>query len=125
MGGTTQQMIWIILGISLATILGGGLSYIFLKQKISFVEEEIEKKKIESNILREQLAQLEVISNQNYIKFVDVMDDMALLQKRLIEEQEENRKILSQKKSSEVSLGNSWEVIAPIIDSFPYIKTYR
>lgn len=42
------------------------------------------------------------------------------LSKLLQDEQEKNRKILSQKKSSETRLGQITEQIAPLLDSFPY-----
>ena len=42
------------------------------------------------------------------------------LEKRLMEETENRRKIVSQKKSSEVRLGNIAETLAPFLDQFEF-----
>jgi len=89
------------------------------------LENENVKLTIANNQLIAELAQRELLSNDNYRKYEEASDELLFTNSRLGEEKEANKKILSQKKSSEVRLGKSFENLAPIIDSFPYAQTYR
>ena len=49
-----------------------------------------------------------------------LLKDYSDLESKLIEETEERRRVLSQKKSSEVRLGNIAETLAPFLDQFEF-----
>jgi len=85
----------------------------------------------ENTFLRDQLTQLQKAfhSEQDLIKIQRaelILKEKKLteinldLEKRLMEETENRRKIVSQKKSSEVRLGNIAETLAPFLDQFEF-----
>ena len=72
------------------------------------------------DILSEEQRSIKTKEAQYTEKQQKILNDVNVLQKTLAEEEEARKKILSQKKSSEVRLGNIAEKLAPFLDQFDF-----
>jgi len=129
LGGSFVVSIAAITYISLKNTLKEKLSKIeFLETKIK--EIELDKEKIEtsysSNIssLQESFKiEQEIIQerkNELDEKEKDILSKFKNLEEKLLEEQEAKKKVVHQKKSSEVRLGHIAETLAPFLDQFDF-----
>ena len=71
-------------------------------------------------ILSEEQRSVKAKEAQHIEDEKKLLNDVNTLQKTLAEEEEARKKILSQKKSSEVRLGNIAEKLAPFLDQFDF-----
>jgi|TARA_B110000196_G_C20806240_1_gene502512 predicted Holliday junction resolvase-like endonuclease len=71
-------------------------------------------------ILSEEQRSIKTKEAQHTENQKKLLNDVNALQKTLAEEEEARKKILSQKKSSEVRLGNIAEKLAPFLDQFDF-----
>ena len=106
-----------------------------LKEKNSFLEDQLTNLKLEFNSresnLNKNLENLQSSFNKEQVflqerklelneKEKKLLSYVADLESRLLEETETRKKVLSQKKSSEVRLGNIAETLAPFLDQFDF-----
>ena len=100
----------------------------FLKDQLTNRKEEFNSreltlnktiKDLQSSFQKEQ-SFLEEIRLELNNKEKKLLSDIADLESRLLEETETRKKIVSQKKSSEVRLGNIAETLAPFLDQFDF-----
>ena len=93
------------------------------KTKIEF-EKKLELLQNQVITLKENNAKLDsayINLNSNYKELESSStENVKLLEKQIIDLSEEKRKIISQKKSSEVRLGNIAETLAPFLDQFNF-----
>lgn len=100
----------------------------FLKDQLTNRKEEFNSrestlnktiKDLQSSFQKEQ-SFLEEIRLELNNKEKKLLSNIADLESRLLEETETRKKIVSQKKSSEVRLGNIAETLAPFLDQFDF-----
>ena len=93
------------------------------KTKIEF-EKKLELLQNQVITLKENNAKLDssyLNLNLNYKELESSStENVKLLEKQIVDLSEEKRKIISQKKSSEVRLGNIAETLAPFLDQFNF-----
>lgn len=104
----------------------------FFKKKyinaISFFEDKLTQKELEFNLaidkLQSSFAQEQYFLKERQtelnLKEIELLSNISDLENRLQEETEAKKKVLSQKKSSEVRLGHIAETLAPFLDQFDF-----
>jgi len=100
----------------------------FLKDQLTNGKEEYNSREFTlnktikdlQNSFQKEQAFLEERKLELNIKEKKLLSDIADLESRLLEETEARKKIVSQKKSSEVRLGNIAETLAPFLDQFDF-----
>lgn len=106
-----------------------------LKDQKSFLEDQLTNKKAEfdsrESLLNKTIENLQSSFNKEQtfleerkeelnLKEKKLLSDISDLEFRLLEETEGRKKVLSQKKSSEVRLGTIAETLAPFLDQFEF-----
>lgn len=84
------------------------------------IKKELKEKQKESELKSQSIGQLETKLEEYVASLQELQTKRLELDQKLQQEQEANRKILSQKKSSETRLGQISEQIAPFLKQCPY-----
>ena len=104
----------------------------FFKKKyinaISFFEDKLTQKELEFNLaidkLQSSFSQEQYFLKERHtelnLKEIKLLSNISDLETRLSEETEAKKKVVSQKKSSEVRLGHIAETPAPFLDQFDF-----
>ena len=104
----------------------------FFKKKyinaISFFEDKLTQKELEFNLaidkLQSSFSQEQYFLKERHtelnLKEIKLLSNISDLETRLSEETEAKKKVVSQKKSSEVRLGHIAETLAPFLDQFDF-----
>lgn len=94
------------------------------KEKDIIHESRVNKLTTEITDLKESQAEL-LLTNKNWEKSynklnAELLSQVSSLEKQIAEVSEQKKKVTSQKKSSEVRLGNIAETLAPFLDQFNF-----
>ena len=110
-----SYMIWLI-----TFICALAIAFVLIYDYSEPETDRYDNKSEEIHILNRTIGELTEQNHQYLAKTQELTKEIQELNKKLIEENNNNKKILSLKKSSETRLGNISEHLVPFLDQFPY-----